>query len=222
MPRTRLKICCIQNMKEVRLAMNAGADALGLVAEMPTGPGPISDALIAEIAMQVPPPLATFLLTCRTDPAALVDHVQHSRCNTVQLCDLPRPGAYLALRRQCPGIKIVQVIHVQDDDSLREAESAHHAADALLLDSGRTRSGIKELGGTARTHDWSLSARIVADSPIPVFLAGGLTPANIAHAIHTVRPFGVDLCNGVRTAGALDPTKLTAFTTALRSADSLL
>ena len=69
------------------------------------------------------------------------------------------------------------------------------------------------------THDWSLSARIVEESPVPVFLAGGLSPTNVAEAIRTVHPFGVDVCTGVRTAGALDEQKLLQFMEAVKAAD---
>lgn len=221
MPRVRLKVCCIQSVEEAALAIAAGADALGLVAEMPTGPGPIADELIAEIAATVPPPIATFLLTRRTEPEALEDHVRQCRCNTLQICDLPNPRAYAHLRQLFPQLKLVQVIHVQDDESLHEAAAAAPHVDALLLDSGRTRAGTLELGGTGRTHDWSLSSRIVAACPVPVFLAGGLRPDNIAAAVQAVRPFGVDLCNGVRTAGRLDAAKLAAFVANLNGTPAL-
>jgi phosphoribosylanthranilate isomerase len=221
-PRARLKVCCIQSLNEAHLAIRYGADALGLVASMPTGPGTIPDDLIRDIASHIPPPIATFLLTCRQTPEAIVDHIHLTRCNTVQLCDLPTPftaDTYRHIAREAPGVRIVQVIHVQDDESLEEARHAAQAGvHALLLDSGRTRNLAPAsliLGGTGQTHDWSLSARIVKDSPVPVFLAGGLTSANVADAIRAVRPFGVDLCNGVRTAGHLNEPKLAAFTRAL-------
>lgn len=215
MRRTRLKVCCIQSVAEARLAIAFGADALGLVAEMPTGPGPIDDALIREIAASVPPPVATFLLTSLTRAADIAEHVRATRVNTVQICDLPEPGTYALLRRECPALRIVQVIHVQDELSAREAQDAGRHVDALLLDSGRTRHDTRELGGTGRPHDWAMSAEIVANSPVPVFLAGGLRPNNVAEAIAKVRPYGVDLCNGVRTGGALDAVKLAAFVLAL-------
>lgn len=90
--------------------------------------------------------------------------------------------------------------------------------DALLLDSGNPSLAVKELGGTGRTHDWSLSAKIVEASPVPVFLAGGLGAGNVGEAIHAVRPFGVDRCTGVRTAGALDEQKLIRFMEAVAAA----
>jgi len=89
--------------------------------------------------------------------------------------------------------------------------------DALLLDSGRPGNTVKELGGTGRTHDWSTSRAIVEAVECPVYLAGGLCPENVAEAIRTVRPFGVDVCTGVRTDGKLDEAKLKDFIAAVRA-----
>lgn len=218
--RTRLKVCCISSIEEARLAVAAGADALGLVARMPSGPGPIPDDLIAAIVATVPPPVATFLLTSETDPQAIVDHVARCRANTVQLVDAVPVAAYAALRAAHPNVRIVQVIHVAGEASVAEARAAGPHVDALLLDSGRPDLAVKELGGTGRVHDWTVSARIVAESPVPVFLAGGLNAGNVADAVRVARPFGIDLCSGVRTDGRLDPAKLTALVSALRAADA--
>ena len=220
MRRTRIKICCIQSAEEARLAIAAGADALGLVGTMPSGPGPIDDALIAAIAARVPPPLATFLLTSETEPEAMIDHARRCRTNTLQLVDRVADRAYPRLRAALPGIKLVQVIHIAGEESVQEAVAAAAHVDALLLDSGQPHATIKVLGGTGRVHDWALSRRIVEAVPCPVFLAGGLRPDNVGAAIATVRPFGVDVCTGVRRADdySLDPAKLEAFVAAVAAA----
>lgn len=214
--RTRLKVCCIASIEEARLAIGCGADALGLVARMPSGPGPIADSAIAEIVACVPPPIATFLLTSEVDAEAVVDHVRRTGVNTVQLVD-DSTGAevYGALRAEVPSVRIVQVIHVRERESVELAQSAAERVDALLLDSGNPKAAIRELGGTGRTHDWSLSRTIVERSRVPVFLAGGITPANVGAALAEVRPFGIDLCSGVRTNGRLDEGKLRSLTTAM-------
>jgi phosphoribosylanthranilate isomerase len=178
---------------------------------MPSGPGPIEEELIARIVPHVPPGVATFLLTCQSDPAAIIAQQRRTRVNTIQLCDRMEISAYAELREALPGIAIVQVIHVGGEESLAEAIAVSPHVNALLLDSGNQNLPIKELGGTGRTHDWSLSARIVRSVPMPVFLAGGLRPDNVAAAIAQVRPYGVDVCSGLRTDGKLDETKLAAF-----------
>jgi phosphoribosylanthranilate isomerase len=219
MHRVRIKICCIQSESEARLAVARGADALGLVGTMPSGPGPIDDELIAAIAARVPPPVATFLLTSETDPEAIIAHARRCRTHTLQLVDRVADAAYPRLRRALPGIKLVQVIHVAGEDSVDEAVAAAAHADALLLDSGQPRAAIRVLGGTGRTHDWAVSRRIVEAAPCPVFLAGGLRADNVGAGIATVRPFGVDVCTGVRRADySLDPDKLEAFVAAVAAA----
>jgi phosphoribosylanthranilate isomerase len=215
---TRVKVCCISSVEEARLAVRLGAAALGLVSEMPSGPGVIAESLIAAIAATVPPPIATFLLTSRTDPAEIAAQQKRCRVNTIQMCDRLPSGAYSMLRKSLPGISLVQVVHVMDEASIDEAVEATRGADALLLDSGNQLLPIKELGGTGRIHDWTLSAEIVRKSDVPVFLAGGLNAENVADAIRSVRPFAVDLCSGVRTNGALDEQKLIRFMAAVSAA----
>ena len=207
----KIKICCIASIAEARQAINAGASALGLVADMPSGPGVVTDALIREVANAVPPPIATFLLTSHIEADPIIAHSRATCTNTVQIVDHIALQHYPALRLGLPGIKLVQVVHVLDEASVEEALLYAEVADALLLDSGNPNLQVKVLGGTGQTHDWALSRKIVEQSPVPVFLAGGLNAENVARAIETVAPFGLDLCSGVGTAGKLDPFKLEAF-----------
>lgn len=215
MKNPRVKICCIGSVEEARLAIRYGASALGLVSEMPSGPGVISEKLIFEIARSVPPPIATFLLTSKQDAASVVDQQRRCGTNTIQLCDRPVPGAYQKLQEALPGISIVQVIHVTGAESLEEAAEIAPYVQALLLDSGNPSLKVKELGGTGRVHNWEVSKKIREAVSIPVFLAGGLNPENVKEAIDQVEPFAVDVCSGVRTDGKLDERKLQLFFNAL-------
>lgn len=214
----RVKICCISSVEEAREAVLRGAAAVGLVSQMPSGPGVIPDSLVAEIAQAVPPPIATFLLTSRVDADAIAE--QHSVCktSTLQLVDFVSHSELRRLRRKVPYVKLVQVIHVLDENSLDEAKSLEGLVDALLLDSGNPTLKVKELGGTGRIHDWNLSRRICQEVKLPVFLAGGLKTTNVVEAIEHVRPFGLDLCSGVRTEGRLDGRKLEQFMQTVRGA----
>ena len=214
----RIKICCIASVAEAQLAIRHGASALGLVSAMPSGPGPIAEELIAAIAAQIPPPIATFLLTSLQEPDAVIAQQRRCGCNILQLVDAFPIDGYAKLHRALPGVRIVQVIHVIDDASVAEAQAIAPHVDALLLDSGNPALAVKELGGTGRTHNWELSRQIVTSVDRPVFLAGGLRAENVAAAIRAVQPFGIDVCSGVRTDGALDPTRLAAFMTAVHHA----
>jgi phosphoribosylanthranilate isomerase len=216
---TSIKICCMQSASEVALAAGHGADALGFVSAMPSGFGPIPEPLIGGLIAGVPAGVASFLLTCERDAGAVAGQVRRMRPTTVQLVDRPEAGCRAALRRLCPGTAIVQVVHVTGAAAVADALAAAGEVDAILLDSGNPALAVKELGGTGRTHDWQLSRRIREGVRVPLWLAGGLTPANVAAAIDAVRPYGVDVCTGVRTGGRLDEEKLDAFIAEVRRAE---
>jgi phosphoribosylanthranilate isomerase len=213
----RVKICCIASIEEAWLAINHGASAIGLVSAMPSGPGPIPEELIAEIAATVPPAVGSFLLTCHQDVRSIIEQQRRVKVNTIQICDRLTDGSHEDLRRALPGISLVQVVHVSGPESVDEAVAVGPFVDAVLLDSGNQTLAIKELGGTGRTHDWSLSRKIREQIDVPLFLAGGLKPTNVAEAIREVLPFGVDVCSGLRTHGRLDQEKLAAFFEAIGS-----
>jgi phosphoribosylanthranilate isomerase len=215
--RPRVKVCCIASVEESRLAVALGASALGLVSAMPSGPGVIDDATIAAVSAQVPPPVARFLLTSRTDVASIVAQQRASVVDTLQICDRLTDGTHADLRAALPGVRLVQVVHVTGPESVAEAIAVAPEVDAILLDSGDQRLAVKQLGGTGRRHDWALSAAIREAIAVPLFLAGGLSAANVRDAISAVGPFGLDVCSGVRTGGALDESKLGAFMAALPS-----
>ncbi|HWA05148.1 MAG TPA: phosphoribosylanthranilate isomerase, partial [Ignavibacteria bacterium] len=176
-----------------------------------SGPGVISDELIAEIAACVPKEVDTFLLTSETTAEEIIGHHRKVNTSTIQIVDRIDTAVYITLRKELPGIKLVQVIHVLDEDSVTEASHYAQYADALLLDSGNPGLAVKQLGGTGRTHNWELSLKIREIVNIPIYLAGGINPANVKEAFNFVEPFGIDLCSGVRTAGKLDEAKLKEF-----------
>lgn len=207
----RIKICCINSEDEAKTAIESGASAIGLVARMPSGPGPISDELIRQIAKTVPPPIGTFLLTSETSVKKIIEHYYRTNTNTIQIVDSLSDGTYSQLRTALPSVKIVQVIHVIDERSVSEALEISEMVDAILLDSGNPKLKVKELGGTGRVHNWKFSRQIRDQSKCPVFLAGGLNPENVRQAIEEVQPFAIDVCSGVRTNGNLDRQKLELF-----------
>jgi phosphoribosylanthranilate isomerase len=207
----RIKICCINSIDEAKTAIEFGASAIGLVAKMPSGPGPISDELINIIAKTIPPPVGTFLLTSETSVDMIIKHHSRTNTNTIQIVDSLKTGTYKQLKDALPFVKIVQVIHVFDEKSVEEAINISGFVDAILLDSGNPGLKIKELGGTGRVHNWKISRQIRDNSKCPIFLAGGLKAENVRQAIEEVQPFAVDVCSGVRTNGNLDKYKLERF-----------
>jgi phosphoribosylanthranilate isomerase len=215
--RPRVKICCIQDPEEAALAVDAGADAIGIVGPGLSGPEVIEDfGRIAAIAASVPPPVGTVFLTREDDPRELAAQVVASRCSIVQLCDQVSPAAWAALRAAAPSVRILQAVHVQDDGALQLALQAASFVDAILLDSGAPAGASPVFGGTGRTHDWRISARVVQQVRKPVWLAGGLRPENVEAAWAAVQPWGLDVCSGVRSGGRLDPLKVRALCEAAR------
>lgn len=213
--RPRIKVCCIANKAEAQLAIHYGADVLGLVGQMPSGPGIIKDEAIREVAQFTPPAIDSFLLTQEVTAEKIIAHAKKTYTKSIQLVDQTTVETYRKIKQDLPYINIIQVIHVVNENAIIQAKECAPHVDALLLDSGNPNLAVKELGGTGRTHNWDISKRIVEEVDTPVFLAGGLSPENIQTAVKTVQPYGVDVCSGIRTNNLLDEQKLAAFFTAL-------
>ncbi|MDR8392485.1 phosphoribosylanthranilate isomerase [Aliifodinibius sp. S!AR15-10] len=206
-----VKICCISSKEEAKIAIDYGASAIGLVSKMPSGPGVISEQLIADIAATVPKGIDTFLLTSLQKASKII--AQHRRCQTsaIQLVDKVAPQEIRAIKKSLPQIDLVQVIHVTGEKAVQQAVEIAPYVDILLLDSGNPDLETKELGGTGRIHNWDISREIVLNTDVPIFLAGGLNPQNILKAITTVKPYGIDICSGLRSNGVLDRSKTARF-----------
>ena len=204
----KVKICCISCVEEAKLAVAYGAAAIGLVGRMPSGPGIITDELIHAIAKTVPPPIQTFLLTSETTTDNIIEHHRKVNTTTIQIVDALSGREYHKIREAIPNVQLVQVIHVLDEGSIKEAIEISEFVDAILLDSGNPNLPTKVLGGTGKTHNWDLSKKIREEISLPVFLAGGINKDNIKKAIEYVQPYGIDLCSSVRTSGQLDESKL--------------
>lgn len=209
--RPRVKICCISSIEEAQLAIRYGASALGLVSAMPSGPGVIAEQQIGAIADIIPPGVASFLLTSSQDIDTIIAQQHTCHVNTIQLVDALPERSHRRLRAALPGIGLVQVIHVRNGEALEEARSVAPYVNAILLDSGNPDLAVKELGGTGRVHDWTISRRIREELNVPTYLAGGLNAENVRDAIAQVGPFGLDLCSSVRTDGYLNEEKLAHF-----------
>jgi phosphoribosylanthranilate isomerase len=209
----RVKICCISSPEEAALAIKHGAAALGLVGQMPSGPGIIDNDLIRSIVKTIPPPISSFLLTSETSARNIIDHYQKVQTTTIQIVDALSDRQYQLIRQELPNVKLVQVIHVLNEASIEEAIEISEFVDAVLLDSGNPNLLVKELGGTGRIHDWRLSRQIREAINVPMFLAGGINNDNVRQAVELVQPFGLDLCSSVRTNGLLDERKLEVFFT---------
>ncbi|MCO4771258.1 MAG: phosphoribosylanthranilate isomerase [Deltaproteobacteria bacterium] len=218
MSRPRIKICCISSEQEVAIAVAGGADLLGFVAPPLGGLGVIPVERIAELISLVPPGCVAVLLTGLTGFEDIANQVRLARPDGVQLVRSTTPETRRALREAFPGLRLLQVVHVHGEDAIDDALAAQEHSHGLVLDSAVLGGPTEQLGATGTTHDWSISARVVAAVDVPVYLAGGLSAANAAQARRVVGSFGLDLCSSVRTQGRLDQDKVSAFVAAAQSA----
>ena len=219
MQRPRVKICCMASVEEARICAAHGVDLVGLVGPMPSGAGVITPGKCREISDAACAWVTPVLLTSSETAQDVRSDVEDANVRAVQLVRHVEPSVHRELALTLPHVRRFQVIHVEDGSALDLIEVYAGLADAFLLDSGRPSAA--ELGGTGRVHDWDISAEFVRRSPVPVFLAGGLKPSNVAGAMQRVRPFGLDICSGVRTAeDRLDPAKLAAFMSAIAGASA--
>ena len=214
----KLKICCINSHDEAKTAISAGADLLGLVADMPSGEGMIEDHKIREIAASIKSFNNSVLLTSRTDAESIIEHHKETITSHIQIVDYIDVKNYQEIRKSLPDIKLIQVVHVEDESSYSLAMNLSNYVDFILLDSGKPSAKKRTLGGTGDTHNWNISKKIVRDCSIPVYLAGGINHSNVVEAIQKVKPYGIDLCTGLRTNNKLDKNKLNVFMEAIKRA----
>jgi len=210
-PPVKVKVSCIASPEEAQIAVSYGVAALGMVDETPTGEGRVPLETIVEITRSVPDTVGTFVLTSATDADQLADLYARSGVDTLQLWDPLATAGYERLRSLSPGIFIAQSIHVMDDDALDVARRVSRHVDALVLDSGHSEPPLRWRHPGGETHDWQISRRISDAIRLPVLLAGGLDSENVCQAVRVVRPYGVDVCSGVRKDGRLDTSLLVAF-----------
>ena len=206
-----VKICCIKSIEEAEMAVNAGANAIGLVGHMPSGPGVIADETISKISARMNQKTDTFLLTSELSAEGIIAHARRTSTSTIQIVDSVSIDVLKQVKDELPNVNVTQVIHVVDERKMEEALLLNTYVDRFLLDSGNPNLAVKELGGTGRTHNWDISRQIVKEVSVPVFLAGGLNQNNVRDAIDLVNPFGIDLCSSVRENGNLNHVLLQNF-----------
>jgi len=191
---TRVKICGHTRIEDVRASVDAGADAIGVISEVPVDtPREIPRERAADLLDAVPPLVSGVLVTMPETVEAARELVASTEPDAVQVHGTLDPDEVEALAGSIPQSVLVALDH----DADLEAYAA--AADGLVVDSLDEEGG----GGTGRTHDWVRTAEIVESVDVPVLLAGGLTPGNVTDAVETVRPFGVDTASGVEREGGI-------------------
>ena len=214
-PHCSVKICGITSIHDARLAAEAGADYIGVLVDVAISERTRTAAQAAEIASESPIPTVILLYNRSTsDIQEIVSQVQPF---AVQLLGQEPPQQVEALNREgtCEFWKSVYLPAGSpknvDIPAVREEMQAYRdaGADFLLFDSVDMSLEKPRYGGTGKTCDWNVAGELIAESPLPVFFAGGIRPENVKAAIETIRPHGIDLCSGVEASkGIKDPIKL--------------
>ncbi|ADD03662.1 N-(5'-phosphoribosyl)anthranilate isomerase [Natrialba magadii ATCC 43099] len=196
---TRVKICGLTNADDLQTAVDAGADAVGVICDVPVdSPREVAVQEARDLVANVPPFVTSVLVTMPETPAAAAELAATVEPDALQIHGSLEPAALESVREQTS----TELIYAVDSQAVDEAEDAAAAADALLVDSTDEDGG----GGTGETHDWERTRDLVAALETPVILAGGLTPANVTEAVQTVEPFAVDVASGVEATGGVKDT----------------
>jgi len=201
----RVKICGLTDPADVRAAIEAGADAVGVISSVTVDtPREVDRGTAAELVAEVPPFVTATLVTMPENADHAVDLIRTVRPDAIQLHGQFSAEDIGYIRAET-GIKVIPAVDYTDTDRAHELDTA---ADAILVDSTREDGA----GGTGETHDWEATAELAETLTVPVVLAGGLTPENVAEAVRVAAPFAVDVASGVeRTAGRKDHTALATF-----------
>ena len=213
---TWIKCCCIMDAWEAQTAIDLGVDAVGLVSHMPSGPGVLDERTLQRVRNAIGDAVEVVLLTSRQGVSELSEAISNLRPDCLQLCAPVEDEVLAQLKTLQPECLLMPVVHITGIESVSKGLQ-YRCADRLLADSGSPNAAVAELGGTGRTHDWTITAGLVDQNEVPTALAGGLRSDNVRAALDTVKPWGVDVCSGVRTDGKLDPAKLEQFVKSVRT-----
>ncbi len=188
-----VQIYTMQSADEALAVAALGVDHVGVTPSDRGLPGEVSPSLAATICASMKGRAKSVALSVETDLDLIESMVAQVRPDIVHLCgpsDAVPPKAVDELRRRLPDTPLMQAIAVTGPESISQAVAYATVVDYLILDSVDPR--IAGIGAAGTVHDWGVSAEIVSSVDIPVILAGGLSPANVAEAITAVRPWGVD------------------------------
>lgn len=206
---TKVKVCGIMSEDELISAVMAGADALGFVVEIEDSRHSLSAGEAADLISKVPVYTKSVAVIAPRDVNSAVQLAEKTRADVLQLHGKMAPRDLAELKSRVHQ-KLVAALAA--DAGVAEAKRYGMVADAILLDS----MVDGKLGGTGKVHDWDLSREIVRNLRLPVILAGGLNPENVAQAIEKVRPYAVDVSSGLESAGKKDPEKIKSFVMEVR------
>lgn len=215
----RVQIAGVSSLDECLAAERAGADALGFTVRLPTGVhDDLTEAKARSIIAALPPFISTVCITYVGTAREAVDLCRYLGVTALQLHGAFPTHELPLIRAALPHLRLIRAVHVTGEPAIAQARSLDRQVDGIILDTFDPATGRG--GATGKTHDWSISRRIVETMRSPVILAGGLTPDNVGDAIRQVAPWGVDVHTGIEDAdGSRNLTKLRAFVERAKSVD---
>ncbi|MDP2844740.1 MAG: phosphoribosylanthranilate isomerase [Candidatus Methanoperedens sp.] len=206
----KVKICGIKADRDLNMAINAGADAVGFITEVPVdSPRKISISEASRLISKVPVFVTSVLVIMPETAQQAIRMIKTAKPGAVQVHNAMAISELMQIKES--GVKLIKTIPVSLNSEpgalIKQISELSGIADAVLLDTvidGKT-------GGTGVQHNWEISSEVVLHAGMPVILAGGLNPDNIKDAVRSVRPYAVDTASGVETDGKKDEKKVTAF-----------
>ncbi len=211
----RVKICGMRSAEDIKMAVNCGADAVGLITEVPVNTHRKLDvSTAARLVVTVPFFVSSVLVIMPEDARQALELIDMTRPDVIQIHnDLSEEE--IEIIRNSTHERIIKTLTIPVESNEMSSEiisvldrlSDMDLVDGILLDSGKAGSS----GGTGLVHDWSISRQVVEAADVPVILAGGLRPENVKEAVSEVAPFAVDTASGVETDGKKDPAKVCRF-----------
>ena len=210
-PVPRIKICGMKDRISVKMAVRCGADAVGFITEVPVDtPRKIGRETARDLVASTPPFVTSVMVCMPDDPGHALELITYVQPDAVQIHSSIEIEELKEIK-EASRVKLIKTVHIDQDtdveNTLAYISQLEHIVDAILLDTkvdGKT-------GGTGTVHDWTISKNVIAGSPLPVILAGGLKPENVAEAVRIVRPYAVDTASGVETDGSKDGDKVQTF-----------
>jgi len=223
-PEGIVQIAGIRNLDEARMLLRAGVDWLGFPLRLEHHDEDLPDGEVSSVIAGLDIGDRAVLITYLERAPEIVDLAARTGCRRVQLHGDIAAEETHRLRETGAGLFLIKALVVRPGNLgalLKDVREFGSCVDAFITDSWDPWTGAR--GATGRTHDWEASRRIVEEAPMPVILAGGLTPENVGRAIRQVRPAGVDAHTGVEALdGRKDPALVGAFVGEARRAFELL
>jgi phosphoribosylanthranilate isomerase len=207
MGRVRVKICGNTRRADVDHAVKSGVDAVGFIIGFESTPRNLDIEHVHNLIKGLPPFIDKVVVTSQDDPKILKKIAERLPIDAIQL--IGETPYTQKLRTLFPDTSLIKVIHSRPESLLQSAIEYSKFYDAILIDSKLENMP----GGTGQVHDWILSRKVVDTvRPVPIILAGGLTPINVEEAVKTVQPYAVDVSSGVESApGVKDHKKVEKF-----------